>query len=80
MTPTPEERAERLTCRIVHPVSGNFDMRRPSRDEIAAAIRAAEQAARAEALEEAAKVCNAADKSTHPADLADMIRALKEKP
>ena len=35
--------------------------------------------ARAEALEEAARVCERADRSTHPATCADMIRALKEK-
>lgn len=34
---------------------------------------------RADALAEAAHLCDAADKSMHPSDIADAIRALKEK-
>jgi hypothetical protein len=41
--------------------------------------RAVAAQARREALEEATKVCDAADKSAHPSDLADAIRALAQK-
>ena len=37
-----------------------------------------EASARADEREACAKVCDAADKSTHPADLADAIRARKD--
>lgn len=40
-------------------------------------LQAVAEAAAREERERCAKVCEAADKSTHPATLADMIRALK---
>jgi hypothetical protein len=39
----------------------------------------AEDAARAQTIEECAKLCADADKSTHPSDLADLIRAKLQK-
>lgn len=49
-----------------------LDIQKRLPDKIAAAVRD-------EALEEAAQVCERADRSTHPATCADMIRALKEQ-
>lgn len=37
------------------------------------------QAGHAAGLEDAAAICDNADKSAHPADLADAIRAMKEQ-
>lgn len=37
------------------------------------------QAGHAAGLEDGAAICDNADKSTHPADLADAIRAMKEQ-
>jgi len=48
------------------------------RDELRQKLEQAEDAVAAE-REACAKVCDDADKSTHPADLADAIRARGEK-
>jgi len=46
----------------------------PTKEELDVFLRTWQRAIQAE-REECAKVCEAADKSTHPADLADAIRA-----
>jgi hypothetical protein len=46
----------------------------PTPEELSVFLRTWQRAIQAE-REECAKVCDAADKSTHPADLADAIRA-----
>ena len=48
-------------------------------EDVAALVLAKLQAAQADAFERAAKVCADADKSTHPSDLADKIRALAKE-
>lgn len=56
---TADERAEKLFPRVLSPITGDWEARRPTGAEVCAAIRDAEVAARAAAFREAAETCSA---------------------
>lgn len=66
---------ERFAALVIKPWADQLEVERKRFQELNDIVAVGMQHARADEREACARVCDSADKSTHPADLADAIRA-----